>query len=49
MSSTTKMSTWLGVDNRKFQDLFKKLEDKDQKKLTSEFNKLKKGGEHERS
>jgi len=48
-SSTTKeMSTWLNVDNKKFQDLFKKLEDKDQKKLTSEFEKLK-GGEHERS
>jgi hypothetical protein len=45
---TKKISTWLGVDNKKFQDLFKKLEDKDQKKLTSKFEKLK-GGEHERS
>ena len=45
MSNTTKeMSTWLGVDNKKFQDLFKKLEGKDRKKLTSEFNNLKKGG-----
>lgn len=45
MNSTTKeISTWLGVDGKKFQDLFKKLEDKDRKKLTSEFNNLKKGG-----
>lgn len=51
MSNTIKeMSTWLGVDDKKFQDLFKKLEEKDQKKLASEFNNLKKeGGEHDRS
>ena len=30
--STAEMSTWLGVDNKKFQDLFKKLDEKDQKK-----------------
>jgi hypothetical protein len=47
-STTKEMSTWLNVDNKKFQDLFKKLGKKDQKKLTSEFEKLK-GGEHDRS
>jgi hypothetical protein len=42
MSTTLKeMSTWLGVDDKKFQDLFKKLGKKDQKKLTSEFKKNK--------
>lgn len=46
MSNNTKeMSTWLGVNDKKFQDLFKKLGKNDQKKLTSEFEKLKgKGG-----
>ena len=40
-SNTTKeMSTWLNVDNEKFQDLFKKLGKQDQKKLTSEFKKI---------
>ena len=42
-TATKEMSTWLNVDNKKFQDLFKKLEDKDQKKLTSEFKKIKGG------
>jgi hypothetical protein len=42
-NSTAEMSTWLGVDDKKFQDLFKKLGKKDQKKLTSEFKKIKGG------
>ena len=47
-STTKEMSTWLNVDNKKFQDLFKKLGKKDQKKLTSEFKKIKEV-EHVRS
>ena len=42
-NSTKEMSTWLGVDDKKFQDLFKKLGKQDQKKLTSEFKKIKGG------